>query len=206
MLTISCMIGMRYLRWDAPNVILMSSLTIFVTLLLLAYTVFFAWKLTKNFDSLDEKDFRQKYGKFYEELDLRNGKMVLLQPIWFLLRRFLLSFMVVFLNTTVIWQVALMTLTIIVQVIILGRIEPFKGKSKYYYEMFSEVILMLIMYHLICFTPFVPDVEVRFKLGYSVCGLICLHLTVSISLLLKESYIDLRMKNLVRKANKVHNS
>jgi len=206
MLTISCMINMRYLRWDAANVIFMSSLSILVTLLLLAYPVFFAWKLTKNFDSLDERSFKKKYGKFYEELDLRNGKMVLLQPVWFLLRRFTLSVMVVFLNTTVIWQVALMTFTIIMQVIILGRIEPFSVKSKYHYEMFSEVILMLIMYHLICFTPFVPDVEVRFPLGYSVSGLICLHLAVSIFLILKESYTDLRMKNKVRKASKVHNS
>jgi len=51
--------------------------------------------------------------------------MVLLQPVWFLVRRLLLAFMVVFLNTALIWQVALMTATVFTQVIILGRVQPF---------------------------------------------------------------------------------
>jgi len=99
MLTISCMINLRYLTWDAAGTIIMSITTIVVTLLLLLYPAYFAWKLTKNFDSLDERRFKMQYGKFYEDLDLRNGKMVLLQPIWFLARRFLLSVMVVFFRT-----------------------------------------------------------------------------------------------------------
>jgi len=103
MLTLSCMINLRYLKWDSFSLIFMSSLSILVTLVLLAYPAFFAWKLTKDFDSLETSKFKKKYGKFYEELDLRNGKMVLLQPIWFLVRRFLMSMMVIFLRTTVIW-------------------------------------------------------------------------------------------------------
>ena len=99
-----------------------------------------------------------------------------------------------------------MTLTIIAQVIILGRIEPFSVSSKRRYEMFSETILMLTMYHFICFTPFVPDLEVRFKLGYLVCGVVCLHLAVSMLLLLKESYRDAKIKYLVHKAGKEHDA
>jgi len=99
-----------------------------------------------------------------------------------------------------------MTLTIIAQVIILGRIEPFSVSSKRRYEMFSETILMLTMYHFICFTPFVPDNEVRFKLGYSVSCLICLHLAVSMFLLLKENYRNAKMKYLVHYASKAHNA
>jgi len=103
MMILSCMINLKYLRWDSFSVIFMSSLSILVTLVLLAYPAFLAWKLTKDFDSLDTWHMKRKYGKWYEELDLRNGKMVLLQPIWFLVRRFLMSMMVIFLRTTVIW-------------------------------------------------------------------------------------------------------
>lgn len=71
-------------------------------------------------------------------------------------------------------------------------------------EMFSECILMLVMYHLVCFTPFVPDFEVRFRLGYMVCGLVCLHLAVSIVLMLKDKPRELRLKYQLRNAKKAH--
>jgi len=132
--------------------------------------------------------------------------MVLLQPVWFLVRRLLLAFMVVFLNTALIWQVALMTATVFTQVIILGRVQPFVLLSQYRYEMFNECVVMLVMYHFLLFTPFVEDLEVRFQLGYSVCGLICLHLAVSIFLIVKDNFNDLRKKRLIHKASGAHDS
>jgi len=71
--------------------------------------------------------------------------------------------------------------------------------------MFSESILMITMYHLICFTPFVPDAEVRFRLGYSVCAFLSFHLAVSLGLLGRETYRDLRKRYKVYYAAKAHN-
>ena len=110
----------------------------------------------------------------------------------------------VYLQTAVIWQISLMTMTIITQVIILGRLQPFVLPSKTKYELFSEVIVMLVMYHLICFTPFVPDVDMRFKLGYSVCSIVVAHLVVSMAILLRVTYLDLKFKYKVRNSTKVH--
>jgi len=104
----------------------------------------------------------------------------------------------------VIWQIALMTMTIIVQVIILGRLQPFMWPSKTKYELFSEVVVMLVMYHLICFTPFVPDVDMRFRLGYSVCAIVIVHLAVSMGILLRITYLDLKKKYIHRNHSKVH--
>jgi len=127
-----------------------------------------------------------------------------MQPIWFLVRRLLLAFMVVFLSTTVIWQISLMAMNVIVQVILLGRVAPFKNRFSNHFEMFSETIVMMVMYHLVCFTPFVPDLKVRFMLGYTVSAVICLHLLVSLVILAKATYKDLRMKNRIRIATKGH--
>jgi len=124
--------------------------------------------------------------------------------VWFLVRRFIIAFIVVYLQTAVIWQIALMTLTIITQVIILGRLQPFELPSKTKYELFSEVVVMLVMYHLICFTPFVPDVDMRFKLGYSVSAIVIVHLAVSMAILLRVTYLDLKKKYIHRNATKVH--
>jgi len=68
--------------------------------------------------------------------------------------------------------------------------------------MFSECIVMMVMYHIICFTPFVPEVEVRFKLGYLVCAIISSHLVVSLAILLKTNARIIRMKRRMYKANK----
>jgi len=104
----------------------------------------------------------------------------------------------------VIWQISLMTMTIIAQVIILGRLQPFMLPSKTMYELFSEVVVMLVMYHLICFTPFVPDVDMRFRLGYSVCAIVSAHLAVSMAILLRVTYYDLKKKNIRRNHSKIH--
>ena len=78
MLTISCMINMRYLKFNAVNTGFMSLLTIVVTLVLLAIPIYMANKLTKNFSVLQLRPFKTKYAAFYEELQLQNGEMVLL--------------------------------------------------------------------------------------------------------------------------------
>ena len=78
--------------------------------------------------------------------------------------------------------------------IILGRVGPFVEKRKTSFELFSEVSLMLVMYHMICFTPFVPDVQVRFYLGYSVCAVICFHLLISFGLLANWNRGELRIR------------
>jgi len=204
MLAISCMINLKNLRWDAFNTVTMSLLAIVVSLLLLAFPLYYAWLMTAKFDELTFKSMHKKHGAFYEELELRNGKLVLMQPAWFLARRLLLAVMVVFLNTTVIWQIALMNLTVIVQVILLGRVAPFKRRFSNHFETFSECIVMMVMYHLICFTDFMTDLDVRFKLGYTVSAVVCLHLLVSIGLMAKATFKDLRMKNRIRIATKGH--
>jgi len=204
MLSICCMINLKYLQWDAFNTVTMSLLAIVVSLLLLAFPIYYAWFMTTNFESMTFWSMRQKYGAFYKDLELRHGKLVLMQPLWFLARRLLLAVMVVFLSTTVIWQVSLMTLTVIVQVILLGLVAPFKRRFSNHFETFSECIVMVVMYHLICFTAFVPDIEVRFKLGYSVSAVVCLHLLISIALLAKATFHDFKMKNRIRKAGKAH--
>ena len=130
--------------------------------------------------------------------------MVLLEPIWFLVRRLFLAVMVVFLSTTVIWQVALMTMTVVTQVIILGRVEPFALPSRVRYEFFSECVVMLVMYHMICFTPFVADLETRFRIGYSVCTVVSVHLAYSLGIMLKTALQDLRRMYRIRNASKEH--
>jgi len=72
-------------------------------LLLILFLGFYSKETSQNFDQLSYGSFKRKHSAFYEELDLDNGKLVLLQPIWFLVRRLVLAVMVLFWRTTVIW-------------------------------------------------------------------------------------------------------
>ena len=63
---------------------------------------------------------KQKFGHLYENLNLKRGKMVILEPITFLLRRALLAYIVIYpidlafqffvFVFTVFWQVFLINL------------------------------------------------------------------------------------------------
>lgn len=65
-------------------------------------------------------------------------------------------------------------------------------------------MLTLVMYHMMCFTPFVPDLKVRFILGYTVCGLISLHIVVNLAIIGKAPIRDLRFKYRLNRAKKAY--
>jgi hypothetical protein len=46
---------------------------------------------------------------------------------------------------------------------------------------------MLILYNMICFSPFVSDAESRFKMGYFCCVVEVLALILNIMLIMSES-------------------
>lgn len=101
------------------------------------------------------------------------------------------------LSGTVIWQISLMTMTVIVQAIILGRLSPF-SEDRTAYEFYSEATVMVVMYHMICFTPFIPEVETRFYLGYLCIVVVCQHLFVSFYIIGKQTYREARILYLIR--------
>lgn len=90
----------------------------------------------------------------YADLDLRKGKRVLVQPAFFLIRRYLLALAVCTFNDHLIVQVFLMAAQIIVQVNIIGS-QVYYGHSKAQLEYFNEFILMQVLYTILMFSPFV---------------------------------------------------
>ena len=74
-------------------------------------------------------------------------------------------------------------------------------------EMFNECMLLLIMYTMMCFTDFIPDVQMQYKVGYISCGLIVGHLLVNLGLMLysslKRLYLKIKKNYLLRKRKQV---
>lgn len=58
-------------------------------------------------------------------------------------------------------------MTCIVLIIVGGLTNPLKTRYESNMFYFNEVKLIFIMYHIVCFTDFIPDPETRFLVGYS---------------------------------------
>jgi hypothetical protein len=78
-----------------------------------------------------------------------------------------------------------------------GYLRPFEGGTPANrMETFNEVVLLLIMYTMMCFTDFVPDLETQYGIGYVACSLVAGHLLVNLAIMLTTSFklLTLRFK------------
>ena len=120
-----------------------------------------------------------RYEPIFEDLKTSIGPISLIHPIYFLFRRLLIAVIVVFLKDHLIFQVMLLDFSVIAGVIITGYIE-YESSSKRNKELVNEAMVMCVLYCMICFTPFVPDMRARVVLGYFCCIIVSIHLAVNL--------------------------
>ena len=83
------------------------------------------------------------------------------------IRKVSLGSVIVFYREGIWLQFMILTLTSTALIIIAGFTNPQKTTYERRMERFNEVKLIFIMYHIICFTDFLPDPETTFLVGYS---------------------------------------
>ena len=81
---------------------------------------------------------------------------------------------------------------ITVQSILIGE-SMFISKFKTQMENFNETILIMTMYTMICFSPFVPDVLTRFKLGYVTIFIVCTHLLINLTIIFITTFLNCKL-------------
>ena len=137
-------------------------------------------KWNENFHFL-----KDMFSHFFEELRTDIGPVALIHPYWFLLRRLLMGIVVVVLRKHLCFQVFLKGMSIVTAVIISGFV-PFATTNKRNLEFFNEIIVMMVMYCIFCFSDFVPDPQARSSIGFVCCSIVSLHLLANLSLMCKE--------------------
>jgi len=191
-MSFAVMVNILYLSWPSESigVRISSFLTITNAVVLLAFTLFVAIFYIRKYKQFGTEEFDEKYGTVVEELDLKRGKKIsLIYPVVFLMRRFIMSFMAVYLERWSYLQImGLMYLSMAV-IIILGLSEPFKTKKANRIEIFNEVSTMFVVYHLMIFTDFVPKVETKFLMGYSVIGVTSFNMLINMLMVLLDTMI-----------------
>jgi len=86
---------------------------------------------------------------------------------YYYLRRIVLAMTVVLLDDVLVIQFFIFIMSSIFQIILVGFIMPYKKKRHNLSEMINEVVTIFIMYHIFCFTSWVPDANIRYNIGYS---------------------------------------
>jgi len=112
-----------------------------------------------HFDSLVDKKMQVRFGHLYENLRLNGSKTVFLQPTFFLLRRLILAIAFVKSKDYLIWQVYMIWAQTIIALFIMEYTRPFNTEAKRRMELFNEFMIMLVLYTMMCFSPFVPETD-----------------------------------------------
>ena len=97
-------------------------------------------------------------------------------PFYFLLRRLILSFILVVFEGKLIIQIILGIASVIGGVLINGFIDGYDSVFRRRLEYFGEIIFLTMIYSMMCFTPFL-DLNARVIVGY----LIILIVSINIS-------------------------
>ena len=129
-----------------------------------------------------------------------------MQPAFFLLRRLILAIAVVILYDVLIGQIFLIWGQSTIALFIIEFTRPFKTQAERRMEIFNEVILMLVLYTMMCFTDFVPEIETKMLIGWVACTLVALHFSINLTIMVlssvRKTIRTCRMKMLLKKYSK----
>ena len=193
----------RYANWSMSEATLNSSIAFGLLVFLIIYPVAIQLFLYMRKASLGKKAFIAKYGVAYEGLEIK-GNGYLYQPLLSYFRRLLLPLSIIFYPEVFILHYFTLTMTGVFTIILVGVQRPFESKARNFAEVVEESAIILVMYHVFCFTDWLPDEEVRHKLGYSVIACILLHLFVFLAIKLfwamRSCYKERRRQYLLKKA------
>lgn len=192
-------ISLNYIRWGkwGENVQTIYGLAFFC--LLLAFPFWLIVLKLRWIDISDDSKGTGKFAAFYSDISIAKGPKVLLWPLFYLTRRLLLAFIMVYSSETFALQLMVMAYHIVFSLILLGHLEPFETRFQQRLEMTNECCLMLFIYPLFCFTPFVSSPERKVEMGFICCGIVAFNLALNLGLMLKDSVLELiRMYRLRR--------
>ena len=117
-----------------------------------------------KYHMLENTQFQARFGSSYADLNTNVGKRVLIQPIYFFLRRLYLSYLVMFGSTTFVYQMAQLMGSTLFAGVLPHVIHSIKDKGERQMTIINELLTLFSCY---VFTTFnIVTVETNFQLGY----------------------------------------
>jgi len=174
----------------------------------LAFILALRFFVRPRYEALKLPQNVEKYGTFYEGLNIESNKNALLYSEWFFIRRQIFGITAMFVGENMWLTLQILFSCSVIQLIILGYVKPLESQFRNKLEMVNEVFQMLIQYHLITFTDVVSSAETRSRMGISCVLVTCFHISVNLAvmfsdicrkgeLLLKRHFAKKRYKRLL---------
>lgn len=98
LIAICALINIKAIKWDFVGDYVHNSIAIGFMLLISVFPLYSIWYVRSNFHARDGKRMLARFGGWYEDLDLRKGHIVLIQPSFYILRRLHLAVTVVYME------------------------------------------------------------------------------------------------------------
>jgi hypothetical protein len=89
-------------------------------------------------------------------MNLKNKK-VIVQPIFYIYRRILVALIITLMRDLPVFAAIAMNFLILVSLILMGQIEPFRMKFILYIELANQFLFLVVNYHILCLSNFVED-------------------------------------------------
>ena len=174
---ISIKYNFEFVSWGqtVQTIFTISTMTLYLAVSLYAYC-----KSMKEFESLAEKRMKQQIGAFYEGINLKRGKQVLLQSLSFYVRRIVLAYLVVAGLDELILQIMILVGSTILSESLLYRTKAILAVSLRRLSAFGELIIMQVCYYILCFSML--DNEANFDAGYVPIVAISFYMLVCMSI------------------------
>ncbi len=76
--------------------------------------------------------------------------------------------------------------------IYLGSVKPFDKPYMNYLEIFNEATILVVSYHLLIFSDYVPSTLIKYYFGYSIIAITSLNLFVNMLIIIYFTIISLK--------------
>ena len=159
---LSCFLNTLYLHYNGYgeklNTIL--SLVFFIVLILVPVLIYNF--LDKNWHLMNTRSMTNKYGILYNGIRSTGSKQgILVFLTFFYIRRLILTATVVYIQDQLFLQFCIFVATNIAKLALLFSLKPYTLRKTMRIEVTNEVFSLIIVYHMICFTDWIPSISVR---------------------------------------------
>ncbi len=109
-------------------------------------------------------------------------------------RRMMLGMLVVFSRGTLFFCISGLVMQTILAMIVAGSTRAHETKRANDMEYFNEVMILMVLYNIMCFTDFQPNEEIQYQQGYVMCVAVVFHIAFNLFLVLLDSIDYLKMR------------
>lgn len=200
--------NLKELNWREPifGILASNTLSIILIVLLTVLPIFLIYFFVKNALNWTNVNFLGKYGALLEGTDRKRHTkkwIIVLIPASFFARRITMCLCIVFFDAFLVGQIGVQIIISTLLIILIGWHRPLESAFANNLELFNEIVTMMTLYLMFCFSDWVPDPEARSNCGFAFISVLGLYAAVHIFLLTANMcvkiYQSLRKKYYIRR-------